>query len=112
MKKKRPQRSGSWLTRFFKSEDDGKRRTKTRPQRRQASKTEQNQPAQQAPELSRRQKDVAEIKHLAAIGRKDPERLALLLTNMLGEARQRQQRDEEKFRTLIEELASREQRPD
>ena len=100
MKKKRPQRTGSWLTRFFKSEDKRSKRREKRPAR-QAAAPPPSEP------LSPRQKAVAEIRQLAAIGRKDPERLAMLLTNMLGEAREGRRRDEEKYRALIEEIARR-----
>ena len=100
MKKRRQRRSGSWLTRFFKGEDKRGKRREGRPARKA--------PAEPPPEpLGPRQKAAAEIRQLAAIGRKDPERLAMLLTNMLGEARAEQRRDEEKYRALIEEVARR-----
>lgn len=101
MKKKRPQRTGSWLTRFFKSEDKRSKRGDKRPARQAAPPPPPSEP------LSPRQKAVAEIRQLAAIGRKDPERLAMLLTNMLGQAREGRRRDEEKYRALIEEIARR-----
>ena len=103
MKKRRQQRSGSWLTRFFKGEEKRSKGRKGRP----ARKAPADPPAEP---LGPRQKAVAEIRQLAAIGRKDPERLAMLLTNMLGEARAGRRRDEEKYRSLIEEIARRDPR--
>lgn len=91
------------MTRFLKGEEKRGKNREKRPVR----KAPANSPP--AP-LEPRQKAVAEIRQLVAIGHKDPERLAMLLTNMLGEARAGRRRDEEKYRSLIEEIARREPR--
>jgi hypothetical protein len=56
---------------------------------------------------------IAEIKQLMAIGKKDPQRLALLVGNMLEAEKERQLAEKKAFDQLLQEIAARQRgRPD
>ena len=80
MKKKRKKKSASMLTRLFKK--SGKKKggkKKGAGGKRQAG--------EKARPLTRRQRAIAEIKQMKKIGDNDPERLAQILSTILGDAR-------------------------
>ena len=58
-------------------------------------------------------RSIGEIKQLLGVGHSDPERLALLLSNILGSERQKLEKDQEKFDEMVWDIVKRkEQGPD
>ena len=57
--------------------------------------------------LTRMERSVAEIKQMAKIGEKDPERLAHMLAALLAKEREKQQADQENFEQQVWEIVRR-----
>ena len=123
MKPKNKKRQGSLLTRLFKKENDKPKEPQSTTKKvdkgrvqpvKDAAKPAVTPTKPAAPVLtSALEYSIAEIKHLVAIGKKDPQRLALLVGNMLEAEKERQLVEKEAFDQLLQEIAAREPgRPD
>ena len=94
MKKKRKKKSASMLTRLFKK--SGKKKggkKKGAGGKRQAG--------EKARPLTRRQRSIAEIKQMKKIGDNDPERLAQILSTILGDEREKEQAAKERLDQMV-----------
>ena len=60
--------------------------------------------------LSPLERSIQEIKHLAKVGEKDPERLAMILSTMLGAEQEKTRKEQEKFDTMIQDIVERDER--
>ena len=100
MKKKRKKKKGSKkssvLTRLFGK--DGKKGGKKGGKKKVAGAKEA---VEKARPLSRRQRSIEEIKQMKKIGDRDPERLARLLSAILGEVRAKEQADKEMLDHMV-----------
>ena len=56
-------------------------------------------------------RSIQEIKQLAKVGERDPERLALLLSNLLAGEQAKRQRDQERFDRMVSDLVDRHEAP-
>ncbi len=52
-------------------------------------------------------RSIREIKQLLGVGQSDPERLALLLSNILGAEREKQEKDQQNFDQMIWDIVNR-----
>ena len=92
MKKKRKKKSASLLTRLFKKGD--KKGGKKKGAGGKAG-------AEKARPLTPRQRSIAEIKQMKKIGDNDPERLAQILSTILGDERVKERIEKEKLDQLV-----------
>ena len=67
---------------------------------------------EKAKPLSPLERSIQEIKHLANVGSKDPERLAMILSAMLGAEHEKTRREQEKFDAMIQDIVERGERRD
>lgn len=101
MKKKKK----SLLTRLF-----GGKKKKANPAAKRGTPTPKGRPAQDKPRpLTPLDRSIKEIKHLADIGQKDPERLAMILGKMFKEQREKKRQDQERLDQLIRDILAREE---
>lgn len=92
---------GSLLTRLLKGKD--KKKIKGQKEAPAAGKKEEVNDKPPTP-LDR---SIREIKQLLGVGQSDPERLALLLSNILGAEREKQEKDQQKFDEMVWDLVNR-----
>ncbi len=52
-------------------------------------------------------RSIREIKQLLGVGQSDPERLALLLSNILGAEREKQEKDQQNFDQMVWDIVNR-----
>lgn len=119
MKPRKKKRQGSLLTRFFSKTDEKSKAAQAKtnkaakahvvPVKRAVKSTVPSKAtvAEQstAPSPTAVQRSIAEIKQLIAIGNKDPQRLALLIGNILETEKKRQLAKKEAFNQLLEKIA-------
>jgi len=116
--KKKGDRSGrrSLLTRLFGGgkKGDGKPRAKAGAGGSKAAgngRAEAGPAAAKARPLTPLERSIREIKQLAKVGERDPERLALLLSNLLAGEKARRQQDQERFDRMVTDLLERRDAP-
>ncbi|MDA0746739.1 MAG: hypothetical protein O2954_09470 [bacterium] len=124
--KKEKDEDGGFLDRFFRpwktqrvslTKADGKqaplRKRKAAPKKAVAKAAPKKTVAKAVPKTMR-ERQVQELKTLASIGKRDPERLAAIISRILNEAKEQDQEDQLKFERLIWEKAEKRkpQRPE
>ena len=94
--------SKSLLTRFFKSngKKKGKKGSKTKTGKRK-SETGKGDVEDSNVAKTPRQKSIAEIKQMRQVGDKSPERLARILSTILSQERQKNEKDQEMFDQMV-----------
>lgn len=111
-KKKKKTRSGSLLTRFIKGRS-AKAANGAATKKRQAKLKTEKKPSQptgstkEAPEEKPKtgfDLSIQEIKHMMAVGDKDPERLAMLVSKLLESEQKRKEQDQEKFDQMVSDI--------
>jgi len=116
-KKKRPAR-GSFLTRLLGGDKSGGEQGGARKGKKPAgngaatgkvSRAGKAGPGDQtrARALTPLERSIQEIKHMAKVGQSDPERLAVLLSNLLAGERARRQQDQQKLDRMVSDLLDR-----
>ena len=65
-------------------------------------------PKERAEPLTPRQRSIAEIRQMAKIGQRDPERLAQLLVTMLGKERAKEEAGRQEFEQQVWDIVHRE----
>ena len=103
--KKKKGKPSSFLARLLggggKADGAGKSAGKKAQTRAEGRPADAGAAKEKASPLTPRERSVAEVKQMARIGRRDPERLALLLTAMLAKERARQQADKASFEQQV-----------
>ena len=106
---KKKKKKGSLLTRFLKGGRAKGNKAKASTNGRSGNK---GKTSSKAKPLSPLERSIQEIKHLAKVGEKDPERLAMILSAMLGAEQEKTRREQEKFDTMIQDIVERGERKD
>ena len=96
-KKKAP---NSLLTRLLKGKEKKGKGQKTTSEAGRQSAAKEKPPTP----LDR---SIREIKQLLGVGQSDPERLALLLSNLLGAEKEKQEKDQQNFDQMIWDIVNR-----
>lgn len=102
MKERKKKAKGSLLTRFFKSSEKKKKNSPTRTAKKEVVR--QAPPMKPTPPPTAGQRSIAEIKYLMRIGERDPQRLAMLVSDLLAEDRVQSRQDRQAFAQMIEEI--------
>tara|TARA_B100000029_G_scaffold491183_1_gene551065 strand:+ start:82 stop:444 length:363 start_codon:yes stop_codon:yes gene_type:complete len=106
----RKKKTKSLLTRFLKS--GGKKKGK--PGTKESSKGSGSQQGRAATKklkpLTPRERSIAEIKQMKRMGDNSPERLARILSTMLGKEREKSERDQEMFDQMIRGIIRRQEK--
>ena len=92
---------GSLLTRLLK----GKGKKKSKDQKAASTAGRKAEASEKPPTPLDR--SIREIKQLLGVGQSDPERLALLLSNILGAEREKQEKEQQKFDEMVWDLVIR-----
>lgn len=100
-KKKASERSGSLLSRFFKAKDDG-------DGKKAKGKSGASDKAKAKP-LTPLDRSIQEIKHMAKVGESDPERLAMMLSRLLGQEKEKQRQAKEDFDQMVWDIVKKEE---
>ena len=100
-KKKSAQRSSSLLSRWFKGGAD-KSGAGSKSAGKGGKPAAKARPKAQTP-LDR---SIQEIKHMAKVGESDPERLAMLLSRLLGKEQAKQQEAQEQFDNMVWDIVN------
>ena len=108
-KKKRPGETASLLTRLMKGRPAAK--GSPRPKK-QGNGTANVSRVESATEESTKPKtpldrSISEIKNMMAVGENDPERLAMLLSKLLGSEQKRKQEEKEAFDKMVLDIVDR-----
>ncbi|MFH1571790.1 MAG: hypothetical protein ABIL09_27620 [Gemmatimonadota bacterium] len=106
---------GSLLTRLFGGGKKGGARAAAAGARQKGGKPAGNGKASadagggatKARPLTPLERSIQEIKQMAKVGERDPERLALLLSNLLAGEQAKRQRDQQKFERMVSDLVDR-----
>jgi len=112
-KKKKKRSSASLLGRLFASSGDRKKAARGKAQSKGGAKaapkapTKDESEAPPAAPLTPRQKSVREIEQMAQMGKADPERLALMLSRLLGTVRDQRDRDQADFEEMVSDILAR-----
>ena len=109
----------SLLTRLFGSGDQktaAKGKTKAKASKkgkatgsqngRAAAAAEEKAPSKARP-LTPLERSIAEIQRMAKVGESDPQRLAMLLSNLLGAEKQKRQAEQQKFDDMVWDIVNR-----
>lgn len=113
MKPRKKKSSDSLLGRLFgggkkkKSKGKGKSSSGKKGNNSAQKKAAGSAPKEKPRPLTRMERSVAEIKQMAKIGEKDPERLARMLAALLAKEREKQQADQENFEQQVWEIVRR-----
>tara|TARA_Y100001960_G_scaffold107674_1_gene115660 strand:+ start:1156 stop:1593 length:438 start_codon:yes stop_codon:yes gene_type:complete len=104
-KKKKKQQSNekSLLTRFFKS---GKKKKGGAKEILNGGTPGSGKSAEKLKPLSSMDRSIQEIKQLMKVGQDDPERLALLLSNLLGTEREKMQQKQAAFDQMVWDIVA------
>ena len=117
-KKKRPTK-GSFLTRLLgsdkgKAAGNGARKPRAARANGKPSRAAANKPgaaegdaAPKARALTPLERSIQEIKQMAKVGESDPQRLAMLLSNLLAGEQAKRQQDQQSFDEMISDLVDR-----
>ena len=107
MKPRKKKSTDSLLGRLFgggKKKGKGKGKKGNNSARKKAA---ESAPKEKPRPLTRMERSIAEIKQMANIGEKDPERLAHMLAALLAKEREKQQADQENFEQQVWEIVRR-----
>ena len=116
-KKKKKKKSGSLLTRLIKSGKERKKGSGTGGGKTKPKKAENPSGNGQVAEADAQPKtpldrSIQEIKHMMKVGESDPERLALLLSKLLGTEQQKKQRSQEQFDKMVRDIVDKDKQDD
>lgn len=108
-KKKKKQQSNekSLLTRFFKS---GKKKKGGAKEILNGGTPGRGKSVEKLKPLSSMDRSIQEIKQLMKVGQDDPERLALLLSNLLGTEREKMQQKQAAFDQMVWDIVAKKER--
>ena len=110
MKPRKKKKSDSQLGRLFggsKKKGKGKGSSGKKRNNSTQKKAAGSAPKEKPRPLTRMERSIAEIKQMAKIGEKDPERLARMLAALLAKEREKQQADQENFEQQVWEIVRR-----
>ena len=118
-KKKKKKTSKSVLTRFFKSGNKQKKKTAKKTESTAAKEAAEKKESAQtngappkAPLPTPRQRSIAEVKQMKQLGDKSPERLARVLSAILGKERVKNEADKEQFDQMVWGIIQRHEKDD
>lgn len=87
------------------------RKGKAKPKKDKNAPAKKAKPAKKPALLSRRERQVNELKTLASIGKRDPERLAAIITRMLMDEDEKEERERLKFERMVWKRAEKHGQP-
>ena len=94
-RKKSAKSEGGLLSRWFKGDDKGDSKAGKGTQKREANGKTKAKP------LSPLERSIQEIKHMAKVGKSDPERLAMLLSRLLSQEKEKERQAQETFDRMV-----------
>ena len=113
-KKKKEKKAESFLTRLMKggqSQGKGKKRADRSKNGKAATNgrtgVEVKGGEGKAKPLTPLERSIQEIKHMAGVGSKDPERLAMILSTVLSVEQEKTRKDQEKFDNMVWDIVKR-----